>query len=151
MALPSDLVTSLKGAHPKEFLEEMKRKERQKHGLRWVLRNEIAPSDLYCYLGARFGAPNGLQNFLRKDDSDNLIHWEWCLRCGEGWITIQGMNFRTEIWLTAHADVQDADLKTLVVQFKADFPTMANRCLRFGKRLRTGLSSSIPIEESGVL
>jgi hypothetical protein len=90
MTLPADFVASVKGAHPKEFLDDMNREDRPKQGHRWVLRNEIAPSDLYCYLSARFGAPNGLQNFLRKDDSDNLIHWEWCLRCGDGWLTFQG-------------------------------------------------------------
>lgn len=41
--------------------------------------NQLSPADLYCYLHARFGPPNGFQNFLRKDDSDNLIHWDWTL------------------------------------------------------------------------
>lgn len=121
MTLPADLVASLKGAHPKEFFDYLKRPDRPNSGHRWVLRNEIAPSDLYCYLGARFGAPNGLQDFLRSDDSDNLIHWEWSLRCGDGWLTFQGMNFRTEIWLTGYAGIEDSDLPLLVSQIKADF------------------------------
>lgn len=97
MPLPPNLIASLKGAHPKEVLEDIRRTDHLKQGGRLVLRNEIAPSDLYCYLGARFGPPNGLQNFFRKDDSDNLIHWEWALRCQQGWVTFQGMNFRTEV------------------------------------------------------
>jgi hypothetical protein len=135
MTLPADLLSSLKGVHPREFFDDMKRDDRSKVSHRWVLRNEISPSDLYCYLGARFGAPNGLQNFLRNNDSDNLIHWEWCLRCGEGWLTLQGMNFRTEVWLTAHADVDEADKKLLVAQIKSDFANYGKRMSEIRKSL----------------
>lgn len=58
--------------------------------------NEIKPAALYCYLYARFGPPNGIQNFLRGDHSDNLIHWEWTLASQQGLIAIQGMNCRSE-------------------------------------------------------
>jgi hypothetical protein len=135
MALDSDLVASLKGAHPNEFLTEIMREERPKFGLRWPLRNEIAPSDLYSYLGARFGAPNGLQNFLRKNDSDNLIHWEWTLRCGEGWVTFQGMNFRTDVWITANAGIADADKIEFVSQLKADFANYGKKMSEVRKAL----------------
>lgn len=135
MTLPADLVASIKGAHPKEFFDDMKRENRPKHGRRWMLRNEIGPSDLYCYLGARFGAPNGLQNFLRNDDSDNLIHWEWCLRYEDGWLTFQGMNFRTEIWLTSHAGVEESDKLLLVAQIKADFANYGKQMSEVRKAL----------------
>lgn len=135
MTLATDFVASLKGAHPKEFLEDMRREDRPKLGHRWVLRNEIAPSDLYCYLGARFGAPNGFQNFLRKDDSDNLIHWEWCLRCGEGWLTFQGMNFRTEVWITGRDGFKDVDNSMLVSQIKADFANYGKKMSEIRKAL----------------
>jgi len=41
-----------------------------------------------CYLKARFGEPNGFQTFLRRDSSDNWIHWDFNLKAaGEGiWI-----------------------------------------------------------------
>lgn len=121
MAIASDLVASLKGANLTEVLGEFTREDRPEIIHCWTLRNEIAPSDLYCYLGARFGAPNGLQNFLRNDHSDNLIHWEWTLRCGDGWLTFQGMNFRTEIWVTANAGLKETDKVELVSQIKTDF------------------------------
>ena len=135
MALAPDLVASLKGANPKEVLNEMMREDRLKIGHRWTLRNEVAPSDLYCYLGARFGAPNGLQNFLRKNDSDNLIHWEWTLRCGEGWLTFQGMNFRTEVWITANAGLEEEDKIVLVSQIKADFANYGKKMSEVRKTL----------------
>lgn len=59
----------------------------------WEFTNEIKPLDLYCYLYAKFGPPNGIQNFLRADDSDNLIHWEWTLVGDYGLTSIQGHNF----------------------------------------------------------
>lgn len=135
MALASDFVTSLKGAHPMEVLNEITREDRLKIGHRWTLRNEIAPSDLYCYLGARFGAPNGLQNFLRNDHSDNLIHWEWTLRYGEGWMTFQGMNFRTEVWLTENPVFEDTDKTVLVSQIKADFANYGKKMSEVRKAL----------------
>jgi len=135
MSFPSNLLASFKGAHLKDVLEDMKRDERPKRGKRWILRNEIAPSDLYCYLCARFGAPNGLQNFLRNDDSDNLIHWEWCLRCEQGWITFLGMNFRTEVWLPGELVVDEADKSLLVEEIKADFANYGKRMSEIRKAL----------------
>lgn len=121
MALPLDLIARLKGAHPREFFDDLRKADRPQVGGRLVLRNEVSPSDLYCYLGARFGAPNGLQNFLRNDDSDNLIHWEWALRCDEGWVTFQGMNFRTEVMFIGAFSVSDSDKEMLVEQIRGDF------------------------------
>lgn len=135
MPIPSDLIAALKGAHPKEFLEYMQLPNRPKSSSRLILRNEVSPGDLYCYLGARFGRPNGLQNFLRSDDSDNLIHWEWALRYKDGWITIQGMNFRTEIWILGNATAQDSDREELVGQLKADFAAFGKEMSRIRKDL----------------
>jgi len=120
MTLPSDFLSKLEFVHPKDIIELLQRKGRPKLGARWVLKNEIRPVDLYCYLGARFGQPNGIQNFLRGDHSENLVHWEWFLRCGEGHITIQGLNYRTEIWIGG-IDVSEADKEALVQQLKKDF------------------------------
>ena len=88
---------------------------------RWVLKNEVRPIDLYCYLAARFGTPNGIQNFLRSDDSDNLIHWEWFLCYGEGFVTIQGMSFKTEVWIAGLEYLGDSEKKGFVQQLKNHF------------------------------
>lgn len=55
--------------------------------------NELKPSDLYCYLHAKYGPPNGLQNFLRNDSSNNLIHWEWVLVSEAGFMSFLGINY----------------------------------------------------------
>ena len=90
-------------------------------GFTWALTNEIKPVDLYCYLYARFGQPNGLQNFMRNDSSDNLIHWEWTFACEEGLITIQGHNFRTEVHFTGTFKEGCFSKDEVVSAIKADF------------------------------
>jgi len=87
----------------------------------WSAGNELKPAELFCYLGARFGAPNGFQNFLRNDSSDNLIHWEWTLTCEYGVISFQGMNFRTEILLHGPFPFNEADKAAFVAQINKDF------------------------------
>ncbi len=104
-----------------EVIAELKKENRSPRVSCLVLRNEIPPSDLYCYLYARFGRPNGPQNFLRNDSSDNLVHWEWMLRAGAGWILFQGMNFRTTVMLLDVPEVSQADMSDLAAQIKADF------------------------------
>lgn len=59
--------------------------------------NEIKPIDLYCYFYAKYGPPNGLQNMLRNNSSDNLIHWEWTFFSGQNLISFQSHSVRTEI------------------------------------------------------
>lgn len=106
---------------PKEVAELFTSGPRPRYGDRWLIRNEIKPTDLFCYLGARFGPPNGIQNFLRTDDSDNLIHWEWTLRTPEGFVDILGLNFRTEILLGSETTLSERDKEELVRLIKEDF------------------------------
>jgi hypothetical protein len=119
--LPEAFLERLEFIHPRDIVELLKREDRPKAGVRWVLKNEVRPVDLYCYLGARFGRPNGIQNFLRKDDSDNLVHWEWFLKVGTGFIMIQGMNFRTDVWISGVDGVREGDKEEFVGQIKQDF------------------------------
>ncbi|MEJ2657250.1 MAG: hypothetical protein P8012_08625 [Desulfobacterales bacterium] len=90
--------------------------------------NELKPSDLYCYLQAKYGSPNGLQNLLRNDSSDNLIHWEWVLICENGLIFFQGMNLRTEINFLGEWKIKKSDIANLVDHIKSEFS-------KFGKEM----------------
>ena len=76
MSIATDFNATLACPPFGEVLAELQRENRSPRVTCLALWNEIAPSDLYCYLHARFGPPNGPQNFLRNDSSDNLIHWE---------------------------------------------------------------------------
>lgn len=135
MALPPDLIASLSCPHPKVILEALQARVEPKGCALWAWKTEIAPVDLYCYLGARFGPPNGFQNFLRKDDSDNLIHWEWSLLCPQGTISIFGMNFRTELWLSGEFSVDDQDRLELAKLVKADFANFGKQMSELRKSL----------------
>ncbi|MGV8942346.1 MAG: hypothetical protein ACOH1P_12570 [Lysobacter sp.] len=118
--LPENFVASFEFVHPKDIAEALTEKRAPTPSTMWTLRNEVRPSDLYCYLGARFGPPNGLQNFFRSDDSDNLVHWEWYLKTSIGHITIAGLNFRTDVWI-AGAKVPDSEKAEFLRQIKVDF------------------------------
>lgn len=85
-----------------------------------LFENEILPSDLYCYLYAKFGSPNGIQSIIRADDSDNLIHWDWTLDSKIGWVTFMGLNFRTEVHFHGEWDVSEIDKEQLIMSLKKD-------------------------------
>lgn len=121
MAIGDNFVASLKAIHPRKLLEAVASHKQPKGCVIWSIGNELKPMDLYCYLGARFGAPNGAQNFLRNNSSDNLIHWEWTLLSEQGWVSFQGMNFRTEVLLLGPHPIGEGDKERLVAQVADDF------------------------------
>ncbi|MFV5214292.1 hypothetical protein ACLIIZ_11255 [Azonexus caeni] len=87
----------------------------------WSIGNEIRPSDFYCYLYAKFGPPNGLQNFLREDDSANLIHWDWTFAHTNGLMMILGLNMRTEVHLIGRDwDFPNCDKQQFIDYVKRD-------------------------------
>lgn len=100
-----------------------------------ILRNEIPPADLYAYFSARFGAPNGIQNFLRQNDSDNLIHWEWAFRTPTGMVMFQELNFRTEVWFLGGDPIEVSDISALTSQIKADFSNYGKKMSEVRKSL----------------
>lgn len=84
-----------------------------------VVRTKLTPLDIYCYLKARFGEPNGLQNFLKKDDSDNWIHWDYLVLCGANYIYICGTS--REIHIVVYENLSDQDWHILIDNIKKDF------------------------------
>ncbi|KMT56622.1 hypothetical protein [Pseudomonas fildesensis] len=106
-----------------------------KNEMRWEFTNEIKPLDLYCYLYAKYGEPNGLLNLARKDDSDNLIHWEWTLANSDGLISIMGMNFRTEVLLAGDFQGKGLDLEMFINQIKGDIGKYGKKITAFRTEL----------------
>lgn len=98
LKIPQSFIESLSTISPQEFIKEIKSFDEKLPRKCINMINEVAPIDLYCYFYARFGPANGIQNLLRRDDSDNVIHWEWTFSCEFGFITFQGGNFRTDIY-----------------------------------------------------
>lgn len=91
--------------------------------------------DLYCYLSARFGPPNGIQNLLRQDHSNNLVHWNWTFRYGPGLVDIQGTNYRTDVWLIGPFKLKSDDSEDFVRRVKADFAAFGAEMAKCRKSL----------------
>ena len=121
MTLDSEFLRKLEYLPPENILEILRSKDRPKFEISWMIENQISPADLFCYLHARFGPPNGFQNFLRGNTSDNLIHWNWTFRSGNGYIDILGMNFCTNIMFTGNFDIEDGDIDEFITLVKSDF------------------------------
>jgi hypothetical protein len=62
-----------------EWMEARGKPETPKPSL-LAFRTHLVPADVYCYLKARFGEPNGFQTFIRRNDSNNWIHWDYVLK-----------------------------------------------------------------------
>lgn len=107
--------------HPKDLIGIIKSRTKSNDLQIHSIINELKPSDLYCYLYAKFGMPNGIQNFLRGNTSDNLIHWEWTLEFKDRFIHILGKNLKTEIWLIGGWDSTHKLPDQLVEIIKNDY------------------------------
>jgi hypothetical protein len=105
----------------KIFYERKLRKvrKRRKAGCSLYVRTYLRPVDIYAYLRARFGVPNGIANFLRQDSSDNLIHWDFNLRSGDQDVYIAGHS--REILFDLSEALTDEQWRSLLVGLKADF------------------------------
>lgn len=105
-------------------------------GKHWIIKNEIKPVDLFCYLYAKYGEPNGLMTLLRNDDSDNLVQWDWMLKGNLGTISIQGHNFRTEIFLSYNKHIMATlTIEDFIDQIKSDFKNYGKEISNIKKEL----------------
>ncbi len=99
----------------RDFTENSRQARRSALGVR----RHLSPVDVYCYLKGRFGEPNGFANFLRKDDSDNLIHWDFNLKADDEDVYISGMS--REIHLVTSARMTNENWRDLILGIKADY------------------------------
>ena len=63
----------------------------------WHLIKSVKPVDIYCYLNARFGPPNGMQMLAKSDDSNNLFQWHYTLHYEGKRVEIMCTNYRIEV------------------------------------------------------
>jgi hypothetical protein len=88
-----------------------------------AVRAHLKPVDVYAYLRARFGQPNGFQNLLRKDDSDNIAHWDFQLKAENEDVYICG--HLRKVHFTVSEKLTDEEWKELINAIKADFSRVA--------------------------
>jgi hypothetical protein len=82
-------------------------------------RRTFSPVDMYCYLKARFGKPNGFQTFLASDSSDNWIHWDYNLKVAGEDVYVSG-TYR-EVHFMLSETLADRDWFRLFEAIKTDF------------------------------
>lgn len=119
MPLSEDFLEKLTPLSLDDFLKKIKQDE-ENGGVILNLRNEIKPIDLFCYLYARFGPPNGVQNFLRNDCSDNLVHWDWTLFYEDSVISFWGGNFQTDLIIKCNFQFGENEKENLANKIKLD-------------------------------
>jgi len=119
-ATPREVLRFLRSSEPKEGKKANEEKA-QRHILN--VRQHLRPVDVYAYLVARFGRPNGFQNLLRRDDSDNLVHWDFHLRVGETDLYMAGI--LRELQIVVSEPLSDQQWKSLIVGLKEDFTRVA--------------------------
>jgi hypothetical protein len=104
------------------------------------IRTLLRPVDLYAYLVARFGEPNGLQSFILRSpipdtpnpDSGNLIHWDFELISGDAKLYFIG--FTREVHLQVSESLSDEQWLKLLDLLKADFARFSVSKSRIQKR-----------------
>lgn len=126
---------TMEGIRPSCTFNILRGDKLPRNGEIWELTNEIKPLDLYCYLYAKYGPPNGIQNLFRADSSDNLIHWEWTFASEYGLILIQGHNFRSEIHLLGDFKGKGLTLEGFISQIKSDIRNYGREISEIRKKL----------------
>jgi hypothetical protein len=101
----------------------------------WANDGSISPLDLYCYLKARFGPPNGISMLFRKPSSDNAIQWHYTLLSGGSMIDFFGMNRLLEIRVSRVSPVSDLDWRIFIGRIKEDFKTWASQMSKVRRSL----------------
>jgi hypothetical protein len=134
MKLSPEFIKGMKAIPTNEYIQLLRQTNRPHFATRWAIKNEIRPVDIYCYLIARYGSPNGIQNFLRGDHSSNLIHWEWVLQSEDRTILIQGQNFRTEIFISGDF-IDVSEKETTINQLKEHFAEYGSKMGSIRKKL----------------
>jgi hypothetical protein len=121
MHIPPTDVTSWRLVDPKLMLRRLQKEVPRPRVGTWIIHKDISPLDLYVYLRARFGAPNGFAMTLKRPSSDNLIHWNWTLQSGESVIDLLGYQLQVLAAIDDTADPSPEELSLFVAGLKADF------------------------------
>ena len=98
-------------------------KEQKKDASTLIFQRHLVPVDVYTYLKARFGEPNGFMNFLKSPTSDNLIHWDYLLKCDDVIINIIGIHRGVQI--TICRKLKKSHWRTLVEKFRKEYAAVS--------------------------
>lgn len=101
----------------------------------WTNDGRLSPLDLYCYMKARFGQPNGPAMALKAPHADNLIHWEFALHVGENLLLVQS-NVHSVVFILIGPERVSEDLWCGIAEaIKADFKNYGSQMSTVRKSL----------------
>ena len=115
-------------------IDQLKESDTPRRPARLVIGDRLSPLDLYVYLKARFGPPNGMQMAFRASSSDNMFHWHYTINASNGAILeIWQSNLLTEIFVEGISPPTNTEWDQLISAIQTDFkkygPSMSNvRC-----------------------
>lgn len=98
-----------------------------------AVRRSISTLDFYTYLKARFGEPNGLQSFMRSNDSDNIFHWDYLIKADEVELYIVGLSRETHLMVPFV--LSDDEWLNLISAIKSNFGELGRRKGEIAKSL----------------
>jgi hypothetical protein len=101
------------------FFERRKRSTNKVY--HFANKGEISPLQLYCYLKARFGNPNGLSMLARNPSSDNVIQWQYTIKAGDSLIDFWGMNRQLEFTINTAQTFQSEDWQIVFAVLQSEF------------------------------
>ena len=84
-----------------------------------ILHTTVSPLDIYTYLKARFGRPNGIQSIVVAEDAGNLFHWDYYLYAGDRQLSFTGAT--QEVHVSVDDRFSDQDWHRFLRCLKADF------------------------------
>lgn len=118
MNITTEDINSIRNLTEKESLDLLKLATERKHntGKRQHIQisTGLTQVDLFCYLAVRFGRPKGILSLLRKDDSDNLVHWHYTLSLNGDLVDILSFTYRIEVFLPEKYACTTEDFCTLL-------------------------------------
>ena len=114
-----DSITEWRPIDPPERIERLKKMSRVFS--RFIIGDRITPIDLYVYLKARFGGPNGIQTILRAPHSDNLFHWQYAVGTDAVLFEPTEANLYMEAVVEGVGDPTDAEIDDFFAALKQDF------------------------------
>lgn len=105
------------------------------YAFRWVNDGSISPGDLYCFLRARFGAPNGPTMALRSPSTENIYQWHFVVGCRDRVVHFISRVDRLEIVPEIDAHPSSDEWAHFITAVKVEFGASGHEIAKVRKAL----------------
>lgn len=94
----TEIIKKIKAPSIEDNIELIKSSKAKKDNVEiYKISKEINAYNLYLYLFARFGKPNGLLSLFREEDSNQMFHWHYIFEYNDSIIQIMCTTYRIEV------------------------------------------------------